>query len=163
MDPFKFPKTRHIKINLDKINPEIIQLFDNLGLHIFLAEVFYSRPFFVSGIHTDVKGGDINKINWVFGGNDSIMNWYAIKEGTTPTDVQQTVVGTPYIAYDSAAVHLEFSKTISNPCLVHVGVPHNICNAKEHRWCVSLVYHDKKSKKRPTMEEAKNIFRDYCL
>lgn len=159
----RFPKTRHLKINLDKLNPEIVTIFENLGLSIFLVEVFYAQPFFVSGIHVDVEGGDINKVNWVFGGDQSYMNWYEIKDGVIYGGVKQTTIKTPYIPYESNSVTLKFSKKIVSPCLVHVGVPHNICNEKENRWCVSLVYTNKVSGKRPTMAESKILFKDFLL
>lgn len=160
VDPFSFPKIRHSKLDPNLVNPSIINLFDSLNLDIVLFEVFYSKPFFNGGIHIDSTGGDINKINWIYGGQGCKMNWYSIKDPNLEKRID-TPIGTKSQLFDPSAVNLEFSKVLSSPSLVHVGVPHNVRNMKEDRWCVSLVYRFKNSNKRPTMKESLDIFKNF--
>jgi hypothetical protein len=163
INPYSLPKIRHSKLGVDYLNEDIIDLFNDLNLDVVLVEVFYSRPNFYSNIHVDSSGGDINKINWIYGGKDCPMNWYSIKESDKEKSYANTVIGTRYKGFNINEVNLEFSKVLSSPSLVHVGVPHNVHNKKEERWCVSLVYEYKGTKKRPSMEESLIIFKDLIL
>jgi hypothetical protein len=161
VDPYSFPKKRHIRLNLDIINPDMIGFFNKLNLEIILVEVFYSRPFFQSGIHIDSMGGDINKINWIYGGKDCQMNWYSVKENSIKKSLENTVIGTSYQSFDRKDVNLEFAKVLRSPSLVCVGAPHNVHNQQEHRWCISLVYQYQDLKQRLTMKESLEIFKEF--
>jgi hypothetical protein len=158
INPFEFPKVRHTQLSLDKLNPEIISLFSSLNLRIVLVEVFYSKPGLVSGIHIDSNGGDINKINWVFGGKNCTMNWYSVKPGNINKVITKTDINTKYQSFSTNEVILEDSTVLHSPALVHVGVPHNVQNCLERRWCVSLVYEYKDTKIRPSMFESLQLF-----
>jgi hypothetical protein len=163
IDPFLLPKVRHTQLNLNAINPEIIELFSKLSLNIILAEVFYSKPNLFSGIHVDSTGGDINKINWIYGGTDCSMNWYSVKNPVNKKDLEQTSINTQSTKYYFNEVNIIESTVLKSPSLVNVGIPHNVKNKNEHRWCISLVYKFKKSERRPTMEESLNLFKDYIV
>lgn len=156
-----FPKVRHKRLTIDLINPEIHRLFDSLNLRIILVEVFYSKPNLFSGIHVDSTGGDINKINWIYGGKDCQMHWYSINDSNSVKDEDKTIIGTRYQSFNLDEVTLEYSNVLSSPSLVHGGVPHNVNNGTEDRWCVSLVYDFKDSKKRPTMKESLALFKNF--
>jgi len=163
VDPFSLPKVRHTQLNLNTINPKIIELFSKLSLNIILIEVFYSRPNFFSGIHTDSTGGNINKINWIYGGTDCSMNWYSIKTLVNKKDFEKTPINTRYIEYHPNEVNIIESTVLKSPSLVNVGIPHNIKNKNEHRWCISLVYNFRDSGRRPTIEESLKLFKDYIV
>jgi hypothetical protein len=159
-NPLNLPKTRHVKINHERILSEYIKnLFSFLNLEIRLVEVFYSTPFLNSRIHTDSLGGDYTKINWIFGGENSVMHWYNPKIEKTSNG--KTPINTDYISYEVNEVDHLYSERIVSPTLVQVGIPHNIENDYNHRWCVSLVYVDKHTNRRPTMEESIKIFKDH--
>lgn len=162
INPFSFPKERHTILDIDKVlNLDIINWFSNFSLKIILVEVFYSSPFFISGIHADCNGGDINKINWVFGGEDCKMNWYSATQVNASQLTMLTPVGTEYIPYRYRDVDLLHSEVLKSPSLVHVGIPHNVVNGMYDRWCVSVVYADLLTNKRPTMVESLNLFKSY--
>lgn len=163
IDPFLLPKVRHTRLSLNTINPEIIELFSKLSLNIVLAEVFYSIPHLFSEIHTDNTGGDINKINWIYGGDNCSMNWYSIKTTNNKKDFVKTPIDTRYTEYHPDEVNIIESAVLTSPSLVNVGIPHNIKNQNEHRWCISLVYKFKYSSRRPTMVESLNLFKDYIV
>jgi hypothetical protein len=161
INPFNFPKVRHTKLPIESLNPLIVDWFRSLSLEIVLVEVFYSKPNLFSGIHIDSAGGNINKINWIYGGKDCEMNWYSIKNTVEGRTTNSTPIDTRYVSYFPDEVEVEYSKVLHSPSLVNVGIPHNISNKHEDRWCVSLVYQFIDSKKRPTMQEALNIFREH--
>jgi hypothetical protein len=163
MDPYTFPKTRHTRLGTKCLNPELVELFQQLSLNIVLVEVFYSRPFFYSGIHIDSTGSDINKINWVFGGQDCDMHWYSVKPTVAQKEIKNTVIDTTYQPFTLMDVNLEHTAVLSSPSLVHVGVPHNVHNKHHDRWCVSVVYKFLDSAQRPTMAESLNLFKDFLI
>jgi len=161
INPLNFPKVRHTKLSIEFLNPLIVEWFRLLSLEIVLVEVFYSRPKLISGIHTDSTGSDINKINWVYGGSNCEMKWYSLKDSEVKKPASITPINTRYQLYSFNEVNLECSRVLHSPSLVNVGVPHNVCNHDEDRWCVSVVYQFTKSKQRPTMQQALDIFKDY--
>jgi hypothetical protein len=162
INPFSFSKERHTILDIDKVlNLDIIEWFSNFSLKIISVEVFYSPPSFISGIHADCNAGDINKINWVFGGENCKMNWYSIKHVNASQTSALTSVETDYIPYRYSDVDLLHSEVLKSPSLVHVGMPHNVSNSMHDRWCVSIVYADVLTNKRPTMEESVNLFKSY--
>lgn len=161
IDPFLFPKVRHTRLGLEVLSNDIIQLFDRLNLKINLVEVFYSRPFLTSGIHIDSSGGDINKINWVFGGAECEMNWYSVNQHSAAKEIKNTMIGTDYLQFATNEVTLEASKVLHSPSLVHVGIPHNVQNKSQDRWCVSVVYKTKDTDRRPTMAQSLEIFKEF--
>lgn len=163
IDPFSLPKVRHTRLDLSILNPKIIELFSKLSLNIILAEVFYSTPFMFSGIHTDSTGGDINKINWIYGGDGCHMNWYSTKISAIEKNIEKSAINTQCASYAYDEVDIIESTVLKSPSLVNVGIPHNIKNKNEHRWCISLVYNFKESGRRPTMEESLKLFKDYIL
>lgn len=161
INPYAFPKVRHTRLGHEVLSNDIIQLFDSLNLEIDLIEVFYSRPFLTSGIHIDSVGGDINKVNWVFGGAECEMNWYSVTGAHSSKEIKNTMIGTDYLHFAANEVTLEASKVLHSPSLVHVGVPHNVQNKNQDRWCVSVVYKTKDTGQRPTMAESLEIFKEF--
>jgi hypothetical protein len=161
INPFNFPKVRHTKLPIDSLNPLIVDWFRSLSLEIVLVEVFYSKPNLISGIHTDSTANDINKINWIFGGSNCEMKWYSLKQSNLSKPTNLTPINTRYQLYWFNEVNLEHSQVLHSPSLVNVGVPHNVYNKEEDRWCVSVVYQFIGSKKRPTLHQALTIFKDY--
>lgn len=150
----------HTYLKIPKvINPQLLEFLAAKRIFPDHCELFYSPPNFFSGIHVDVNHGDLTKINWVFGGKDSVMNWYSPK--VEKKETINSAVNTPYIGYYQNEVDLIHSCNLGFPSLVQVGIPHNIKNFNEHRFCISLVMtmRDYSNKLyRPTMEQSIAIF-----
>jgi hypothetical protein len=70
----------------------------------------------------------------------------------------ETPVGSKYNIYDPAEVQLLHTATIKNPSLVQVGIPHNIVNPGEERWCYSMVITDPVKKDNVTFGRLKKVF-----
>ena len=155
------PKNSIAIIDKEKyLNEKIFMFFDSLDLKIFFVETFFKIPGQAGGIHIDSIGGDYTKLNWVFGGGDSKMGWYKpIDKKLKP--IFKSPTGTPFILYTRNQV-TELEKTvIKNPTLVQVGVPHNVFDVTEDRFCVSILFKNKISDQRPTMNESVQLFKKY--
>lgn len=160
-DPkFVFPRVRHTKYKIDILDQRIIDFFDQRNLIISLVEIFYSAPYFKSSIHTDGLLGDYSKINFVFGGDKSIMSWFTskVKKNRQLTNT----IGTIFIPFLKDEVELQLQKNIKI-ALVQVGTPHSVENFQEDRWAVSLVFRNKQTYVRLTMEESIKIFEDIII
>lgn len=142
------------------INEEILNFFDSLNLTLLLVESFFKRPGATGNIHVDAMGGDYAKLNWVFGGGDSKMCWYD-PHNKSVKPIFKTSTGTPYIAYTHDQVDRIEVTAIRNPTLVQVGIPHNIINVTEDRFCVSFVFKDKPTNRRLTMNESRDRFKEF--
>ena len=155
-----------LKINFpnyhNKLNPALFVNEDftafllTKDLHILHFELFYARPYLIGGIHTDIAPCDFAKLNYVYGGKDSTMNWFKQKvEGTKAISISD--VGTEYQFYAPDEVDLVYSHKLKDkPSIVQVGSPHNIENFSEPRHCFSCVigYKFGQSFERLTMQQA---------
>jgi len=153
---------RHFRLDrYDDVSEEFKEFFDLHNQKISLCEVFYTPPNQGLFIHVDTNTlGDLAKINWIFGGAGSQMHWYSPKLQSAGV-VGNTKSETSYILYNKDEVQLEHSQSLTGPNLLQVGCPHNITNGDQERFCLSVVFFDKTSNRRPTMAEAKEIFKDY--
>jgi hypothetical protein len=154
--------TERVHINLDikkDINPHWEKLLNGNGLILTRVELFYGPPDleYTMIIHVDSGPGDRGKVNWVFGGSGSKMHWYR-NINSVPKDVLITSVGSKYNQYDPADVELIHTNTIANPSLVQVGVPHNITNPGQERWCYSMVITDSLTNDNATFGRLKKFF-----
>jgi hypothetical protein len=169
IDPYAFLNELHSakenikKINLDAINEEFINLLSSLDLTINHVESFY-KPASIgfSKAHIDVLGGDISKINWVFGGKDSTMNWFELLPGKEIIQ-NTTLIGTTYLSANEQDINLIDSCKLQSPSLVQVGILHNIINSVEDRFCVSVCFIDNKTNARVSFETATALLKQYLL
>ena len=105
--------------------------------------------------------GDYAKLNWVYGGDNSVMNWYKINSNYTQPLLNTTNINSYALYYKTDEVDLIHSQTIGLPSLVQVGCPHNVVNGSTERFCISLVFENSISKKRLTFNEAVALFKNY--
>jgi len=148
----------------DAVSKELQEFFYDHGQKICLCEIFFRYPNTVSPIHSDTKSiGDYSKINWILGGKDSTMHWYLPNDKFFNKDTEKTknktLVNSHSIWYTPEEVDLVYSEDVRGPAIVQVGIPHNITNRNQHRFCVSLVFRNAKTGARPTMSEATEIFK----
>jgi len=156
----------HFKIDHEKnLTNELKQFFNDHGQEIFLCEIFFRYKNYSSGIHSDGKvPGDYSKINWIFGGEDSEMNWYKVKDTYIDKDTNSmTPINSNSKQYSPDDVELVYSENVRGPALIQVGCPHNIRNGNYERFCVSIAFKDPKLGRRPTIAEAKEIFKKYII
>lgn len=151
--------TPHTKISLNEINNDLISLLATLNVTIGFAELFYTAPHSFTGIHTDCLGGDYIKLNYVFGGEDSCMYWWKPKSNV-PNSPLKTPINSFYIRYKKTEVELIEKKSVKFPSIIQAGIPHNVENFKEPRYCLSLVLKNQNDN-RLTMTESIEIFKEY--
>jgi hypothetical protein len=162
-DLFSLPKIRFQLLGIDTINPKLIDLLLNNNIEIRAIEVFYSEPNFGGGIHSDGigdEGNDVTKLNYIFGGKNSLMHWYKLKPNARKI-ILDTEKDTPYINYyneDTVRIH---SAKVGFPSIVQVAVPHNVRNFSEPRYCVCLVIHDAITKKRLPFDYLADLLKEF--
>ena len=150
----------HANIPLDEISDEFYKFLEKFNLTLLLAELFYNPPRKISRIHVDALGGDYSKINFVYGGEKSLMCWYSANPSIVKDQIDYTMINTRSVDYAPDEVTLLHRQTIHSPSIVQVGIPHNIINAAKPRWCLSLVPIDINTKKRITFQQTIEIFKD---
>ena len=144
---------------LDRLNSKILdplqwqmhELTVDFNLNKFLeqhsisivhAEAFYTPPNTVTTIHNDGNQAKV-KINYVFGGRGSYMQWFSDKNLNTKKIIKTTPLGTPYYEWHADEVDVVFKAEIKQPSMVEVLSPHNVVNlTNEPRWCFSYVLAD---------------------
>lgn len=162
-DLFSLSKVRFQTIGINAINPVLINFLSSNNIEIRAVEVFYSEPDFGGGIHSDGtgdEGTDVTKLNYIFGGKNSLMHWYElIPDGRKV--ILNTEKNTAYIGYyneDTIRIH---SAQVGFPSIVQVAVPHNVRNFEEPRYCVSIVIQDITTKKRLPFNYLSDLFKEF--
>ena len=143
---------------------ELIDFMKSVGLILWYEfEIFQSELNSNTIIHTDIEPGDFPKLNYVFDGKDSVMNWYEPKIENNQIEV--SLDNRPYISYHQNEVDLKHCEAVGlgNPSIVQTGVPHNVTTSTESRCCVSFIYVIEKTLTRPTFNECYTIFEKYLL
>ena len=168
IDPVEFLKqndqhlAKHYQINKDFLSDDIVKFFKDHGFTIKFVEIFYRPAGVNSRIHIDTsKPGDYVKLNWVYGGEGSVMNWYTHKQDEMGV-TDSTPISSYAIYYKPEEVTLVHSQKVGLPTLVQVGIPHSIDNNNlTERFCASLVFDYIDLSTRPTFNEAYEIFKNY--
>lgn len=156
LERFKEPK--HLRPPTDTIvSDDMFKFFDSLDLTIG-SEIFFTPPMAHTTIHADGHE-DIIKLNWIIGGAGSIMQWWKPRN---ENPIVYTEHNSPTIRYKISEVSLLHTAVIAQPSMVQVGIPHNILNSAEHRWCISLIPVRKSNKTRLTWAEGLEIFGRYA-
>jgi len=147
----------HTTVSLRDINPKLNSYLKEINLTIIYAELFYTPPHITGEAHTDGLGGDYIKINFVYYGKNSTMNWYAPKSNIQKTLLPTNVnASSNYLFYKLNEVDKLHEQSVKFPSIVQVGIPHSITTTDEHRYCLSLV--PVRYGRRITMQKAKNIW-----
>ena len=151
----------HIKYKKSDIDFELRDFLDNLGIKIGFAEVFYKTPDVCGGIHIDGEEENTNfvKINYVYGGGNSLMNWYKLKPDKQ-IRTGNTTVGTQYLFSEPEDCEKIWSHSVGECILVNVGQLHSITEVTEPRFCYSFYLYDK-NKERITWDQAIELFKGY--
>jgi len=161
------PYKLYFRVDTSELSDELLELFEKHNQQVKLIEVFYVYPNAETGIHTDgFRRGDFPKLNFVFGGEDSTMNWWKISDEYKRKEYSQgiytkSLIEADSIIYEKTDVDFAYSKTLSGAALIQAGSPHNIVNKHQDRFCVSFIFADKTLKRRLTMREAIDKFKEY--
>ena len=140
------------------INVKLYDFFKQHNLKLSGFGLFYKPAHSFIKPHTDWQGGDFVKLNYIYGGKDSKMIWYKTKDNIP---IKESNTGKPglYIPYNFNEVEKIYEQTLSEYNIVQVGIPHNILNTVEPRWCVSMVVYHTSNHNRVAMQEIRNILK----
>jgi hypothetical protein len=171
--------SHHSNINESHLNKEFLDFFHTIKEDCVIGafEVFYMKPNDTMQINvdqinvTEVALGDFTKINWVYYGEGSTMNWYKPKdiESVRNKKVEagsiKTTDSTPnfYLSFNYDEVDLAHAQQVNFPSLVQVGVPHSVRTSNEHRVCVSLTFGSLKEYRRYTWDESVSILKNFIV
>ena len=157
---------KHIRVPRDFINNTFIDFFKNRGIHLIGVEIFYTVPKGSNIVHSDVEPlSDVAKINWVYGGIDSKMEWYRPNSNYNPAVKHNnlTKVNSPTLNFLKEEVDLVHVQYVESPSIVQVGCPHNMINGSTERFCISTIFANINTGKRITMSEATELFKEFLM
>lgn len=154
---------RHVQVDKEDINPDVVEWFESIGIHFYWFEAFYTPPF--GGkipIHTDTPElCDVVKINWTYGAPGSKLLWWEAKDDKY-IDSFQTEFGAPYLTIKEKHARKLYEAEISKPSLVNIGHFHSTYNpTDEGRWTLSLPLMHKDECTRLDWNEALSILEKY--
>jgi len=159
---YKLKTKRHCRIDTSEISLDIHSIFDKLGLEIVFAESFFKVPFQPNPIHKDAPGhSDATKINWVYGGEGSTMNWYIPKNESIKEQQDINSIGVQYSYFNQDDLNLIHSQFVRCPSIVQVGIPHNVTVGYSHRHCISAFFKYKENNEYVKFADSINLFKDY--
>jgi hypothetical protein len=163
LEPLTKPYNRYgtdksIKVPTEDISSQFVDFLLQRNIAISFIELFYNTPFRISPIHVDGPSGDYAKINFVYGGPKSVMCWY--NANTPKTEISHTHLNTRYISYKSNEVTPTHRQNVHSPSIVQVGIPHNIVNTGQPRWCISVVPMSAKTQQRIPFQNMVDLFKD---
>ena len=159
-NPYSISKTHSI-LDQSVIHSDLLSLLDDLDLKVIYIEVFFKHPFEKNPIHADDGPSDMSKLNWIFGGGRSVMNWWTPKIGEQYKPIEVvTDINSSALCYPEDSVDLVHTQAIGFPSIIQSGVPHNITMGNEPRWCYSLVFFTKDIR-RLTFVQTIDLFKKY--
>jgi len=164
----QFQTQAHLHLEPEHINPEFVYFLKQHRLTYPEIDVINVRPNQHTFVHSDNDFlDDMPKLNWIYGGKASVMNWYEMRPGTTVPEPERNAVNGYRIRWDHRKLRRVHSQPVQFPSLVQTGVPHNIFNGAENRCCVSVPLgwdrgNGQYSKfQRPTFQECAVMFKEY--
>ena len=154
-------ENHHVRIPKTELDPVLVKWLGGMGIYVIMAEYFYTAPNRSLKAHCDtVELSNVVKLNWMYGGNDSLMDWYELKPGCILPQYE-TIIQTKFSMPDSNDVLLKESYKIGKPSLINVGKIHGIRNGNHPRYVYSVVIGELATQKRLEWNRAKEIFAKY--
>jgi hypothetical protein len=148
------------KIHQSEVDPNLLHFLNELDLTVNFAEIFYTPPNKNLFIHIDNNYISNNcKLNWVYGGSGSVMEWWERKNPKAPLEFKLTDIGSKYIYFNRDECVKVWQHEVKQPSLVNVGIPHSVQNnTNAARWCVSHSIYDLDRNKQLEWQDAIKIF-----
>jgi hypothetical protein len=154
----------NILMPIDRVDCQLLLWCASVGIELLQAELIYTPAGGWGKPHIDLGNfSDLCKINWVFGGQGSKMNWYLPKKNDCRgTTLKSNTVGTFINVFHTDDLLEVYSTEITGPALMHVGIPHNVCNRNSpERWAITTTYKDRVTGQVLTFQQAKHKLKDY--
>lgn len=159
LDYEKYSTKRYYDFELSNFSQEYVEWVKSLGLNLYRADMLYSEPNHEYPIHKDIiQLDDFAKINFVYGGKDTQMNWFSVNREKIHAP---NIVDTYTELYTKDQVDVIYSTELQDANLVQAGVAHNVVSGNEPRWCISTVY--VLNKKFLTWPDAIELFKPFMI
>jgi hypothetical protein len=154
-------ENHHVRIIKQHLDPRLVNWMDAHGLYVIASEYFYTAPDKTLSAHCDTLTlSNVVKMNWMYGGDDSLMDWYEMKPDK-PLPQYQTIINTKFSIPAVNDIVLKQSFKIGKPSLINVGQVHGVRNGKHPRYVYSLVIGVTATQQRLEWDQAKEIFAKY--
>ena len=161
-NPFRsFLPFYHITLDpRETLEDDLFDFLSDLDIKIVDLTSFYCKPHEYSIIHIDTGNYDYVKLNFIYGGQGSLMNWFRAK---VPARIgNEPVASTPdFNWWKPDEVELIHQEEVRFPGLCRVGIPHNIQNFEEPRRCISVHIAHNKTNERVLWNDAIEIFKPW--
>lgn len=147
---------KHIAVEKEEINPDLIYWFDQFDIQLTWFEAFYTPPY--GGkipIHADTPTlCDVVKVNWTWGAPGSKLIWWEVKDEKN-LEKFKTEFGSEYLTAEERHCKHVYEAEINKPSLVNIGQLHSTWNpTEEGRWTLSLPLIEKYSSTRVLWDDA---------
>ena len=158
-------RTINIKIPNEHVDANLIAWTQVVGIRLLQAELIYTPAGGFQKIHIDLGvKSDQCKINWIYNGHDSVMQWFTEKPGAQARFLDRPEVGACVTTYQFEDMDMIHSECVQGPVLVLVGEPHCVLNPKNQpRWCITTTYIDPDTNQLLTFERAKEKLKNFLL
>jgi hypothetical protein len=158
-------KNKILPLSMVDINQEWLDWLADQGMFFKYARIFLAKPGARYNLHVDIpteQPNRIAKINYIFGGANSYMQWFALKPGRFPYRYVDSH-GDPvrgYMEIDCDMVHQE---PISSPSLIDGGTIHTLVNPSHARCCFSIALSDKNTGRWIEFPEAAERLQEFVI
>jgi hypothetical protein len=155
LHPFKsFLPFYHVTLDAkETLDEEIFDFLSDVDVKIIDLTSFYCKPHEYSIIHIDAGNYDYAKMNFIYGGKNSLMNWFSPKVPHRTGNEPIAATG-DFHWWMPDEVELIHQEEIGFPGICRVGIPHNVKNFEEPRRCISVHLADAKTGERLMWEDA---------
>lgn len=151
----------HCRFHKRDMNREFVEWIYSLGLFIIAGEYFYTPKARTLHPHSDSSViTDGVKLNWMEGGDRSVMEWYELKPGVSLKELK-TGIDTTYGYASQEDIILKHQAKIGKPSLVNVGQIHGIRNGPEPRYVACVILGQAHTQERLMWDDAIKIFAKY--
>jgi len=157
-------EAKHFGFPVAELSPALLSWADSKNLHVSFAEIFYLPAHCsVRRIHTDLDHitESCSKINFIIGGEDAPMQWFALKDNakslydvnTAPTVINTKQVS-PYLSWQRDECDVIEEAILIGANIIHAGIPHVVFTKEEPRIAISVVLQCRVERTRLSVEEA---------
>ena len=157
-------EAKHFGFPVADLSPELLAWADSKNLHISFAEIFYlPAGCSVRRIHTDLDHitESCSKINFIIGGEDAPMQWFALKDhaqslydvNTAPTVINAEQVS-PYLSWQRDECDVIEEAILTGANIIHAGIPHVVFTKDKPRIAISVVLQCRVTRTRLSVDEA---------
>jgi hypothetical protein len=122
------------------INKEWVDWLADNNMFFKYARIFYAKPGAKYNLHVDIPTENPNrvaKINYIYGGEGSYMQWFQLKPGKSPYQYFDSM-GDRVRGYKEEDCDCVHSENIVSPSLIDGGTIHTLINPTHARCCFSM-------------------------